>query len=59
MSPPVPFDAAHAEVYDQQFAGMSALKDALHLVVESQLSELPPAAHLLVVGAGTGAEVRH
>lgn len=58
-SPTTPaFDTTHAEVYDRQFEPIRALKDAMHLVLRMQFLRLPPDAHILVAGAGTGAEVR-
>lgn len=70
MSPPVPsplpspplsaaFGEDHAAVYDSQFAALMPIKDCIHLMVEAHLARLPEDARLLVVGAGTGAEVRH
>lgn len=53
------FDTAHAEVYDRQFEPIVAIKDALLLLVQVQLSRLPGDARILVAGAGTGAEARH
>jgi len=58
-APPRPFDASHAEIYDRQFERIAAVKDALHLLLGVQLRRLPPDAHVLVAGAGTGAETRH
>lgn len=54
---PVPFDEAHAAIYDTQFAKLAAMRDALHLVTQLALRELPEDAHILSVGAGTGAEI--
>ncbi len=45
-----------ASSYDQQWSKM-AIKDALHLLTGTVLSELPPKAKILCVGAGTGAEI--
>ena len=45
-----------ASSYDQQWSKM-AIKDALHLLTGPVLSELPPKAKILCVGAGTGAEI--
>jgi SAM-dependent methyltransferase len=52
------FSAARAEVYDEQFQALRAIKDAIHLLLRAQLGGLPEEARVLVVGAGTGAEVR-
>lgn len=54
---PVPFDEAHAAIYDHQFTKLAAMRDALHLVTRLALGELPDDAHVLSVGAGTGAEI--
>ena len=45
-----------ASSYDQQWSKM-AIKDALYLLTGTVLSELPPKAKILCVGAGTGAEI--
>lgn len=52
-----PFGEEHAEIYDEQFAGMAAIRDSLHLLARTSLAHLPADARLLVVGAGTGSEV--
>ncbi|MEZ4239713.1 MAG: class I SAM-dependent methyltransferase [Myxococcota bacterium] len=57
MSEPRPFDRAHAAHYDRQFAALQPLKDALHLCVDVAFAPLPADARILVVGAGTGAEL--
>lgn len=46
-----------AESYDQQWSRLSALNGALHLLASAVLSELPPTANILCIGAGTGAEI--
>ena len=52
------FGPARAALYDDQFAPIGAIKDLIHLMVRVQFAQLPDNAHILVVGAGTGAEVR-
>ncbi len=56
---PVPFDEAYAATYDTQFAKLAPLRDALHLVTRLALEDLREDAHILSVGAGTGAEILH
>lgn len=51
------FGPDQAAVYDQQYAKMAPLRDALHLLMEAILCDLHPAARILCVGAGTGAEI--
>ena len=48
-----------AAAYDRQFARIDILKDALLLLAQIALSELPENARILCVGAGTGAEILH
>jgi len=60
MPPPersVAFDQKHAAEYDQRFAKLAAMRDALHLLIGAILGELPAEARILSVGAGTGAEL--
>ncbi len=52
------FSRDRAELYDQQFAALHALKDLIHLVLRVRFAALPRDAKILVVGAGTGAEAR-
>lgn len=60
MSTPLPqaFDASHAEAYDRSLERLLPIKAALHLFLRWHFSGLPDAARVLVVGAGTAAEVR-
>jgi len=56
-SPPtVAFDQNHAATCDQRFAKLSAMRDALHLLISAVLADLPADAGILCVGAETGAE---
>lgn len=52
------FGPERAAVYDTQFAALRAIHDVVHLVLRVQLGQLADTARILVVGAGTGAEVR-
>lgn len=51
------FDRARAAEYDQRFAKLAPLRDALHLLTAAALARLPGNARVLSVGAGTGAEI--
>ena len=53
------FDESQAASYDERFARLAPMRDALHLVTQLALAELPPGARVLCVGAGTGAELLH
>lgn len=55
--PPVAFGPEHAAAYDQRFAKLAPLRDALHLLIGAVLADLPAAARILCVGAGTGHEL--
>ena len=46
-----------AASYDQQWRKLAPINDALHLLTRTVLAELPPQAHILCVGSGTGAEI--
>lgn len=54
---PVAFDQAHAAAYDERFAKLAPMRDALHLLTSAVLAELPADASVLCVGAGTGQEL--
>lgn len=57
QAPSAIFDEAHAAIYDQRFAKLAPMKDALHLLMRLVLNECPVDANILCVGAGTGAEL--
>lgn len=48
-----------APSYDEQWRKMAPIYGALHLLTDTVLSALSPTAHILCVGAGTGAEILH
>lgn len=43
--------------YDQKWERLAAINDALHLLTSAALSGISESAHVLCVGAGTGAEI--
>ncbi|WP_321346203.1 class I SAM-dependent methyltransferase [Halopseudomonas oceani] len=45
--------------YDQQWAHMAPIRDALHFLLEAVFFPLPVNANVLCVGAGTGQELLH
>ena len=53
------FGPENAATYDDRFKALHGIKDMIHLALESVFANLPQTAHLLVAGAGTGAEVRY
>ncbi len=57
QEPPAAFGQAHAASYDQRFAKLSAMRDALHLLTAAVFADLPADARILCVGAGTGHEL--
>lgn len=52
--PSVAFDRNHAAIYDQRYAKLAAMRDALHLLISAVFADLPVEARVLCVGAGTG-----
>lgn len=46
-----------ASSYDEQWSRLAPINATLHLLTSAVLAELPPQAHILCVGAGTGAEI--
>ncbi len=54
---PVAFGPEHAAAYDQKFAKLAAMRDALHLLISAVFADLPAEARILCVGAGTGHEL--
>jgi tRNA (cmo5U34)-methyltransferase len=53
----VVFDKERAASYDERFAKLAPLRDALHLLIRTILAELPADAQILCVGVGTGSEL--
>ena len=51
------FDPEAAATYDERFAPLRPLMQALHLAMEAAFLHLPANARVLCVGAGTGAEI--
>lgn len=45
--------------YDERWARTAPIRDALHFLLEAVFAELPVAARILCVGAGTGEEMVH
>ncbi|WP_367874832.1 class I SAM-dependent methyltransferase [Luteolibacter sp. Populi] len=54
---PAFFDKAQAATYDERFAKLAPMRDAIHLITAAAFSELPAQARVLCVGAGTGSEI--
>src|SRR5690606_34491774 len=45
--------------YDRQWANMAPIRDGLHFLLPNVFASLPDDAHILCVGAGTGAEMSY
>lgn len=58
-APPRPFHGAHAQSYDQTNAFWAPLRGALDFTLAQTLAGAPEEARVLVVGAGTGAEIAY
>lgn len=56
-NPAVIFDKSHAENREKKLEKLAPLTDALHLCMQFAMMNLPENAHILCVGAGTGAEM--
>lgn len=54
---PIAFDEHHAAAYDQRFARLAPIRDALHLLISAVFADLPAEARILCVGVGTGHEL--
>lgn len=42
MTRPAPFDESHAASYDERFVKLAPMREALHLVTQLALGDLPP-----------------
>ncbi|MBN8245984.1 MAG: class I SAM-dependent methyltransferase [Verrucomicrobia bacterium] len=54
---PAAFGPAHAAAYDERYAKLAPMRDALHLLISAVLADLPAEARILCVGVGTGHEL--
>ena len=55
--PMIEFEGERATTYDERYQKMAPLKDCLHLLADQVFASLPEEARVLVVAAGTGAEL--
>jgi tRNA (cmo5U34)-methyltransferase len=55
--PMIAFDRERASSYDKMSAKLAPIRDSLHFLIRTVLSDLPANARILCVGAGTGAEL--
>lgn len=55
----IAFEKERAATYDQRHERLSPIKDALHLLSQIVLEPLDQDSTVLIVGAGTGAELLH
>ena len=53
----IEFEGERAITYDERYQKMAPLKDCLHLLADQVFASLPEEARVLVVAAGTGAEL--
>ena len=51
------FSKAHASTYDDQWKKLAPIMNGMHFLMRILLKDLPDDAHILSVGAGTGAEI--
>jgi tRNA (cmo5U34)-methyltransferase len=57
QEPAIAFDRERASSYDKMAAKFTPIRESLHFLIRTVLSELPANARILCVGAGTGAEL--
>lgn len=57
MSARPEFSDEHAKAYDQRWKALAPMMQGLHFLTGVILNQLPENAHVLSVGAGTGAEI--
>jgi tRNA (cmo5U34)-methyltransferase len=57
QEPMIAFNRERASSYDKMSAKLAPIRDSLHFLIRTVLSDLPANARILCVGAGTGAEL--